>query len=189
MTPAEYLSIVVLPTLAEFMAEPANQRRAYLACIAAAHLVDHVARQTKDRPAKGRVEDLVRDHVYAAHEFGRPCLDIVEGVCNGTKHAGPGRGAAFPFKLGDERRREAFEFGKEGAGWGEGRWGKPGLSVSHEKITYFLDDCTRCVVWTFARAYPDLFDGVNLAVTQPDLDRWGEPIEAVPPSGTMGSAP
>ena len=50
MTPADYLRLILLPTLADLLAEPADQRRAYLACITAAHIVDHVAVTLERRP-------------------------------------------------------------------------------------------------------------------------------------------
>ena len=43
-TLADYLAIVVLPSLAEFAEKPDDRRRAYVACIVIAHMTNHVAK-------------------------------------------------------------------------------------------------------------------------------------------------
>ena len=42
LTPAQYLDTITLPTVAEFLDDLGNPRRAYLACMVTAHLVDQV---------------------------------------------------------------------------------------------------------------------------------------------------
>ncbi len=172
MTPADYLSIVVLPTLVEFMAEPADQRRAHLACITAAHLVDHVARA-------GRVKfKAARKAIEGASSYATCCLEIVEGICNGTKHAGPSREAAFPFVPSCERYVAAFALNTPGAGLDEGRWDNPRLVVAHRiadgvegLCSYFIDDCVCVVIRACATAFPALLGGIDLGKIAPELDR------------------
>ena len=174
MTPAEYLRIVVLPTLAELLAEPDDQRRAYLACITAAHLVDHV-----DRGARiGR--KAVRAAAVGARPYATCCLEIVEGIANGTKHAGPSREAAFPFVPGYERYVPAFGLDELGAGLDEGRWNRAGLVVAHRIAdgseglgSYFIDDCVCVVVRAYTSAFQALLGGVDIAIVAPELDRFG----------------
>jgi len=95
-TPADYLVIVVLPTLAEFMDVPDNRRRMYLACIATAHMVDHIARTVSPTAPENYA---IRKEVRAQGSYATACLDVVEAICNGTKHAGP-----------DPRRKQAFNY-------------------------------------------------------------------------------
>ena len=172
LTPAQYLDTMVLPTLAEFLADLGNPRRAYLACMMAAHLVDQITRSERvDKPA-------VRTAIAALGGYKGEALEIVEGICNGTKHAGTGRGEPFPFAPGHEKRRFALEFDVEGRGFDQGDWDIPGLTVSHGGATYFIDECVRATVWGFIAAYPDRFAGVDHAsVTKPGLDRWGAPVD------------
>ena len=87
MTPARYLDLIVLPTLAEVIADSADQRRAYLACITAAHLVDHVS-VTLPRH-HGTKPDVweVRSALGRLGPGTTAALEIVEAVCNGTKHS------------------------------------------------------------------------------------------------------
>ena len=172
MTPADYLRGVVLPTLMEMLAEPVDQRRAYLACITAAHLVDHVARAGRLKPKE------VREAVVAGSAYVACCLEIVEGIGNGTKHAGPSREAAFPFVPGYERHVPAFAFDMPGAGFDEGRWDRPGLAVAHRIAdgspglgSYCIDDCACVVVRSYAEAFPTLLGGIDLAPIAPELDR------------------
>ena len=43
MKPADYLDLIVEPTLGEYEQEPTSVRRAFLACVAAFHTVDYLA--------------------------------------------------------------------------------------------------------------------------------------------------
>ncbi len=161
MTPAEYLRTIVLPTLADLMDAPGDQRRAYLACITAAHLVDHVD------VARGSLRDGKRDVRRAVRALDlhiAGCLDIVEAVATGVKHAKPDDRAtrAVKFAPGHERHVRAFALDTPGAGLNEGRWGGPGLLVEHGGVHWFLDDTVRIVVRGFADAFPDLFASVDL---------------------------
>jgi hypothetical protein len=78
MTPAEYVNEIVVPTLREFSEERRSRRRAYLACIAAFHIKDHLKEAGIVRPEKA---------VAAAHKNE---WEAVRDVCNGTKHVASG---------------------------------------------------------------------------------------------------
>ena len=92
MTPVEYANTIALPTIREALGARGDQRLVYLAAIVTYHLADYVARAPGKRP------DGVRSMVPAAcaAEF-----EILEGVCNGTKHGGPSRDSRrFQFSPG-----------------------------------------------------------------------------------------
>ena len=177
MTPADYLRFVVLPTFAEFMAEPDDQRRAYLACITTAHLVDYVD-VALGSPEGGKHK--VRQAVRATDPYSAACLEIVEGVSNGTKHArkDPKVSQRFKFVPGYERRVPAFALDTPRAGLDEGRWDNPGLVVAHRIAngaeglgSYFIDDCVCVVIRACATAFPGLLGSVDLGKVASKLDR------------------
>jgi hypothetical protein len=78
MVPSEYVSEIVLPTVDEYLAATGNLRRAILACVVTYHVRDYLAeagicsRTEVDRRIKA---------LCGAFSF-----DVVEGVCNGSKH-------------------------------------------------------------------------------------------------------
>lgn len=101
MTPAQYLRDIVMPTVAEFEAKPADVRRAMLACTICYHTVDAIARDRRIKDEKVVYDELV----------GRcPEMATLKAVSLMTKHVAPnqqgfegtsiddvkvGRGAAF----------------------------------------------------------------------------------------------
>ena len=165
MSPAQYMEWIVLPTLAELLDNPGDQRRAYLACITAAHAIDYLARSGRGSQSEIRTKLRERGGYAAA------CLAIVEGICNGTKHAGPGRDAAFKFAPGEERYVPAFAWDDPDAGWGS-RWGSAGLVADLDHGSYFIDDCVRETIRSLVEAYPLSFEGVDLASVRRDQDRF-----------------
>jgi len=171
MTPAEYVRFIALPTLGELLAEPSNQRRAYLACITAAHLVDHV--NVALGPAGGG-KHAIRKAVRAVGPYSAGCLDIVEAVSNGTKHAASDSKASRPVKFapGHERPIPAFSWDTPGAGWDEGRWSGAGIVVDHGGAHWFIDDSVRATVRAYAFAFPALFAGVDLGEVAREFDRY-----------------
>jgi hypothetical protein len=149
LTPAQYLNTIVLPTVAEFLEDPTDPRRAYLACMVTAHLVDQITRSEK------LPKNDVRAAIARSHEFGKKALEIVEGISNGTKHAGTGRGEPFPFAPGYEGYDPGFKLGAPGSAFEQGGWGHPpGLIVKHGSFDYYIDDSLRIVVAAFRTAYP-----------------------------------
>ena len=113
----------------------------------AAHLVDHVNHGVRI----GR--KAVRAAAVGATPYATCCLEIVEGIANGTKHAGPSREADFSFVPGYERYVPVFGLDEPRAGLDKGRWNRAGLVVAHRMAerseglgSYFIDDCV-CVSW------------------------------------------
>ena len=156
MTPACYLALIVFPTLAEFTADPSDRRRAYLACIVAAHTVDYVVRAGAGSKAE------IHGRVRAQGQFAGECLDLVEAVCNGTKHAAPDRRASFQFAPGREHLFKANGLGAVLASRHQPRWGRPGLCVDrNDDEGWFIDESVEGLIAAFAMAFPALFPGVD----------------------------
>jgi len=101
MNPYQYLHEIVIPTVAEFEAAPADTRRAMLACTVCYHMVDAIA------VAEGIKDPRV---VYDRLVPACPALKTLKAVSLLTKHLAPkqtefkgaaiadvkvGRGAAF----------------------------------------------------------------------------------------------
>lgn len=168
MTPADYLCIVVLPTLAEFMDKPDDRRRLYLACIATAHMVDHVARSIRGRNA----QNAVRKEVSRQGEHAVACLTVVEGVCNGAKHAGPRREEGLKFTPGTERFMPPNALGALAEGRGAHAQ-LPGFTLVDGAHPWFIDDYVRGAIRAIVAAYPEQFVGVDLANAAPEMDRIG----------------
>ena len=122
MTPAEYMTEVVLPTVDEYLLARADLRRAVLACIVVWHVRDYL------KKAVGLGLGDVDTKMKTLCEFS---FDVIEGIANGSKHFRNSRGA-FHFTPGDERRVPVAAFDVPGAGWDQGRWDVPGLRVEHQ---------------------------------------------------------
>ena len=109
----------MLPTVADFLRARDDRRLAYLSCITAWHLIDHVAR--------------VR-HVGVGDERSRigkiipSAYSIVRGLSTGTKH-GERDGVFYP---GKERAVPVFAFNGRDAVLGRSRFRHPGLEVEVE---------------------------------------------------------
>src|SRR3569833_3150043 len=127
MTPEDYATSVVLPTLRELLADRGNLRRGILSCVASYHLIDFLAQaqcvpESSKSARKKRREaeaEKIRDKLRS---LCAPALEVVQGICNGTKHADPVAVQEVP----------VFAFDVPGAGWGQGRWDVPGLQVEHD---------------------------------------------------------
>lgn len=170
LTPADYLAIVVLPTLAEFMAAPDNRRRMYLACIATAHMVDHIARSINPN---GLGKYAVRETIRKQSDHAGACLAVVEGISTGTKHAGPDpkQRQQFNYAPGQERFMPPLGASAPGGGQSEAAW-LPGFIVDHAGCPGSVDDCVRGAIRAFATAYPDLFKGIDLTAADQSRDRF-----------------
>jgi hypothetical protein len=57
MTPSEYVSIIVAPTVREYLTAMGDQRRGYLACVVTFHITDWLAK------AKGVSNKAVIDNI------------------------------------------------------------------------------------------------------------------------------
>ena len=137
-----FASEIVVPTVKEALADRGNRRRVYIASIVTYSLIDYIA--VEIRVEKGNVCDSVRN-VCA------PAFEVVQGVCNGTKHAGNTRG--FPFKPGTDRDVPIFAFDVPGAGLDQGRLDVPGLSVQRDGAELLLDTCLQIVLLNLCTIY------------------------------------
>ncbi|GMV63184.1 MAG: hypothetical protein AMXMBFR74_23520 [Parvibaculum sp.] len=88
MTPADYMREIVLPTLAEFREDRRTRRHAYLACIVAFHIKDHLKQAGEKHP-----EEKLRAVTGGA-------FDLVRSVCNGAKHVVADKSHATAFTAG-----------------------------------------------------------------------------------------
>lgn len=182
MTPHEYVTAIVLPTLAEFRSARGDRRRAYLACLVICHLADFIAfaeakaktgfaeligtaRKTAVRNALKRVQTTIEARCGQA--------SIVLAIANGVKHP-----EKLPLLPGTERDVPQFTFDTPGAGWGEGRWDAPGLEVEVDGQRRFLDVCAQQVLAAFVRAYPKHLGEISpFSFMDPGLDILGFDIE------------
>jgi hypothetical protein len=148
----DFASEIVVPTVKEALADRGNRRRVYIASIVTYSLVDHIAAAIKVE--KNKVCDSLRN-------VCTPAFEVVQGVCNGTKHAGTTRG--FPFKLGTDRDVPVFAFDVPGAGWDHGRWDVPGLSIQRDGAELFLDTCLQIVLLNLCTIYQAQLGNVDLS--------------------------
>jgi hypothetical protein len=150
----------------EALADRGHRRRVYVAAIVTYSLVDYLSSE---------LEITKADVCDALRRVCEPAFDIVQGVCNGTKHAGNTRG--FRFVPGQDRKVPVFAFDMPGAGWGQGRWNVPGLSVENNGTELFLDTCLQIVLLTFCDLYPNQLGELDLSF----LDKMvleGRPIKS-----------
>ena len=78
MDAQHYLSTIVAPTIAEYATERTSVRRAFLACVAAFHMIDYLAESK--RPAT--VRSQVRSEC--------PSFILIDRVANAFKHKSTG---------------------------------------------------------------------------------------------------
>jgi hypothetical protein len=148
-----FASEIVVPTVKEALVDRSDRRRVYVASIVTYCLVDYVAVEMGMQ--KSEVCDRLREACKTAFE-------VVQGVCNGTKHAGKlERG--FSFKPGDDREVPAFAFDVPGAGWDQGRWDVPGLSVRIDGAEVFLDTCLQVVLLTLCGMYAAQLGNIDIS--------------------------
>lgn len=143
---------IVLPTVKEMLLDRGNRRRLYVAAIVTYSLVDYIAREV------GKTKSEVCASLRGVCEAD---FDVVQGVCHGTKHAGNTKG--FRFVPGQERDIPVFAFDVPGAGWDQGRWDVPGLSVERNGVDLFLDTCIQVVLFNFFRLYQSQLGKLELS--------------------------
>jgi hypothetical protein len=166
MFPSEYVSRIVLPTVDEYLAATGDLRRAILACVVTHHVRDYLA----EAGICSRSEVDRRIQALDAFSF-----DVVDGVCNGSKHVRNTDRGDFKYSPGDERPVPIFALGVAGAGLDEGRWSIPGLEVEHQGRREFIDVCLCAMLGAIGLAFPAEFSGV-------DLEGYGKRAPGWPPS-------
>ena len=142
MSPCEYMEKIVVPTVQEFMADRGNQRRAYAACGVAFHLCDYLFR------AEGTSLTQVRQAIRAP---APDAFDIVDGVCNGSKHCGRDKGA-FRHQPGSEEVRAAFTVDHSFLDYD--RLETEGLIVVHSGQAFYIDECLQTYLDAAMQAFP-----------------------------------
>jgi hypothetical protein len=80
-------------------------------------------------------------------------FDVVEGICNGSKHCGNDRDD-FRFAPGTEEVIPVTGYGV-GGGRSQFRWGgAPGLVVEHNGERLLVDFCLCAVLWSYGSLFP-----------------------------------
>ncbi|MDQ0392634.1 hypothetical protein [Labrys monachus] len=144
MTPADYTAIVVVPTVREFLLARVNARLAYLSCVASYHVIDYLA-VAEGRTGQNKTSSII-DKVIS---YCDPALRLVQGLCNGTKHAEAGKGP----QPGKEQLVGPFAFGQ--GGFGVGRFsGPPGLVIPHNGTALYIDEAVQSLLLALASLYP-----------------------------------
>jgi hypothetical protein len=157
VTAAEYIEIVVLPTLREFMIRPDDRRLAYLSAISTYHLTDYLMRAASPPTRKAADTEMkaVRKRIATR------CTDAfvaVESMCHGAKHCG--RDVGTPFTPGDETETRRFGFGPGAAGWGDGHWGATRLQIEIDGKKHLVDAIIRAFLIAAIDSHPDQLEGV-----------------------------
>jgi hypothetical protein len=149
MTPAEYASEIIAPTVREFGDSMDDRRRGIIACIVTYSLTDYLTKA-------GAGEVWTRAREVCADEF-----DIVQGVCNGSKHCGTRADARHAFKPGDATKRPAAVW--DDAEWDRSLWDDEhgAVEVEHNGKTFDLYSCVKVVLETFQSQYPRHLDSVD----------------------------
>lgn len=186
MTPREYVDLIALPTLREFLAARDDRRRAYLASLVVCHVADSLglAEAARD-PGFATLSRVKRkDATEAATkavqaEAQRRCGEIwklVQGIANGTKHP-----ARLPLLPGTEESVPAFDWDTHTGEPDEvTRWEAPGLAIDIDGGKVFLDVCAQQVLGALVCAYPDHLGGISLGdFMDPGLEVLGLAIEPV----------
>lgn len=162
MLPLEYLSLIVIPSLQEMFNNKHDRRLAYISCLTTFHLADYINLAVLSK--SGEFDGLSASQRKKLFKQGlediqlkikSACPDhyaVVEGMCNGLKH--PERTNRLP---GTEREVHGFALGIMGAGFGEGRWGGPGLAVpvGDPPDAIFIDDSVMSVLKAFRDCWPE----------------------------------
>jgi hypothetical protein len=174
MLPSEYVSEIVLPTVDEYLAATGDLRRAILACVVTYHVRDYLA-------AAGICSKTEVDRRIKAL-CGAFSLDVVEGVCNGSKHVRNTDRGDFKFTPGDEKPIPVFALDVAGSGLDEGRWDFPCLAVEHQSNSMCIDVCLCAVLGTVGLVFPAEFSGV-------DLEGYGKRLPGWPPVGVWPPSP
>ena len=134
MTPAEYVTEIVAPTLRECKDERQSRRRAYLACITVFHVKDHL----KEAGETG-IEKSMRLHTGEA-------FDVVRAVCNGAKHVKTDPKHRIPVRAGDDWYRPPAVAGLMVADLSVLGDGDGGREFEHADIRHDIYSCARRVL-------------------------------------------
>lgn len=162
MTPAEYVDVVVLPTIREFLQKPHDRRLAYLSAIATYHVVDYLMRTAGLTAWEDRKAETLR----IEQEIEACCggdFHVVEGMCHGTKHCGRDGARGKRFTPGDETRSLAFGLSDGFGTFGEGHFGPQHLLVLHGSKVHVVDWAICAFIVAAADTFPQHLGGLELS--------------------------
>jgi hypothetical protein len=160
MLPAEYMSQVVLPTVDEYLEATGDRRRAYLACIATYHVRDYLARADAVSNSKREIERSTREIERKMRGVCANSFEVVEGICNGSKHSGNDRNK-FLFAPGAEQAIPVFELDVAGSGLDVSRFDVPGLLVEHNGHRMFVDMSVCAALAAYGQILPQRFPSID----------------------------
>lgn len=146
MTPAAYMTSIVVPCIKDFRDHPRSRRHAYIACIVLFHLKDYLKRN-----GEAGVEQVIRKtHAIA--------FDAVRGVCNGTKHVSTDASHAVQFAAGQDWDRPPAFFGT--AIFGVSRFGDKtgGREFKTNQGNIDIYHAVKAVLKSFHSNYPRYFE-------------------------------
>jgi hypothetical protein len=159
MLPAEYMSQIVLPTVDEYLAATGDRRRAYLACIATYHVRDYLTR-AEGAVSKLEIDRSNREIKRKMRDACANSFDVVEGICNGSKHCGNDHGG-FLFAPGAERAIPAFDFDVPDSGFDASRFDVQGLLVEHNGHRVFVDHSVCAALSAYGQIFPQRFASID----------------------------
>lgn len=154
MTPAEYVELVVLPTVRDFMEKADDRRLAYLSAIATYHITDYLMRAAQPSTRAAADAELKRIRETLRYDL-REWYEVIEGLANGAKHCGRDAKRGARFTPGDEQYVPPFGFGEGFGGFGQGRWDGPGLLVPAGDKQIFVDNALAYFLLGCARLFPE----------------------------------
>lgn len=162
MTPAEYVEIVVLPTVREFAVDAGDRRRAYLATIAAYHVIDYILRANVPHGAPRPIRKAELERIERLIQRDGPqYFEVVEGMANGAKHCGRDAVDQSRFSPGDERYVPPYGSDPGSTAYDYGRWDGPGLLVRAGDGEVFVDIALDVFLCACLRHFPQLFPGMT----------------------------
>lgn len=151
MTPAEYVTEIVVPTVRECRDNRRSRRCAYLACIVTFHIKDHLK-----KAGAGPIEDKMR--VACPGHF-----DVVRGVCNGAKHVATDQSHPIPFATGRDYYRPPAIAGVMVTGLSMLGDTKGARVIQHANKKYDLYGSAKAVLVEFQRQFPGYLDTCDLS--------------------------
>jgi hypothetical protein len=152
LTPSEFATEIVVPTVREFRDDRRSRRRAYLACMVTYHLKDYLQKSDVDVEA-------------AMKTFGGSrAFEVVRAVCTAAKHkvfAGDKHPDNIPFSAGDDYDRPPATWDE--AVWDLSRWGDAvgGREIAQNLGGLDLYECVKTVLKTYEFHFDFLLHDVD----------------------------
>jgi hypothetical protein len=91
----------------------------------------------------------------------------IEGMCHGTKHCGRDDNRGAEFTPGREKVVPPFGFGVAFAGFGQGRWGAPGMLVPVADDEVFVDSALGYFLLACVQRFPEHIRKISRADWMP----------------------